>query len=157
VRCRVLVLSLALLAGGATGGCAFVADPCAGPVTGTATYVSGSTPPPYHHEWTVRLEEASGTVTWSPGYGSSQAWTASFTPDADVVATACRALRDEPDRETATGGGTLTVRWAGGSGRRTRLTTSDARAAELVRGAVPAPAWAEAAGAYERWQQEQRR
>ena len=70
---------------------------------------------------------------------------------------ACRALRDEPDTATAPGGGTLTVRWAGDSGRRTRSTTSDARAADLVRAAVPAPAWAEAEGAYERWQQEQRR
>ena len=157
MRCRVLLLSLALLAGGATTGCALVGDPCAAPLTGTATYVSGSAPPPYHHEWTVLLEESSGTVTWSPGYGSTTSWTATFVPDAEAVAEACRALRGEPDAETATGGGTLTVRWAGDGGRRTRLTTSDARVADLVRSAVPAPAWTEAEGAYERWQQEQRR
>lgn len=96
-------------------------------------------------------------MTWSPGHGSAQAWSASSTPDTEAVAAACRALRDEPDREKATGGGTLTVRWTGGSGRRTRLTTSAARVADLVRSAVPAPAWAEAEGAYGRWQQEQRR
>lgn len=60
VRCRILVLGLTPLAGGATTGGALVGDSCAGPVTGTATYVSGSTPTPHHHEWTVRLEASSG-------------------------------------------------------------------------------------------------
>ncbi|WP_204912917.1 hypothetical protein [Microlunatus spumicola] len=157
MRSPVLLLCLALVGGGAATGCALVGDPCDAPLTGTATYVSGSTPPPYHHEWTVRLDATSGTVTWSPGYGSTEAWSATFVPDPDRFARACRDLRDRADEETAAGGGTLTVAWTGDSGRRTRLTTSDAQAAEVVRAAVPAPAWAEAQGAYERWQQAQRR
>jgi hypothetical protein len=157
MRCRVLLLCVALLGGASTTGCALVRDACAPPVTGTATYVSGSTPPPYHHEWSVRLDASAGTVTYSPGYGSPESWSVAFSPDAERVASACRALRDQPDRATATGGGTLTVHWQGRSGRSIRLTTSDQQAADLVRSAVPPAAWAEAQGAYERWQQTQLR
>ena len=157
MRCRVLLLSLTLVGGAAAGGCALVGDPCQAPVTGTATYVSGSTPPPYHHEWSVRLEESSGTVTYSPGYGFTETWSATFTPDATQVAGACRRLRQESDSDTAPGGGTLTVRWQGGGGRATKLKTTDAQAADLVRDGVPPDAWAQAQGGYERWQQTQRR
>lgn len=149
-------LSLALLASTATSSCALVGDACSAPVTGTATYVSGSTPPPYHHEWTVRLEESAGTVTYSPGYGACETWSVPFTPEAGQVGQACRQLRRERDRDTATGGGTLTVRWQGGGGRPTKLTTSDPRAVDLVRTAVPSAAWADAQAGYGRWQQTQR-
>lgn len=157
MRCRVLLLSLVLLGGAATGGCALVGDGCAAPVTGTATYVSSSTPPPYHYAWSVRLEESSGTVTYSPGYGATETWSATFIPDAAQVESACRRLRQESDSDTAPGGGRLTVRWQGAGGRATKLKTSDSQAADLVRAAVPPDAWAQAQGGYERWQQAQRR
>lgn len=156
MRCRTLLLCVALLGAGATGGCSST-DACAGPVTGTATYASGSTPPPYHVEWTVSLEASSGTVTFSPGYGSPLSWSAEFTPDTAQVAAACRRLRALPDSRTPIGGGTLTVRWRGRGGRTTSLRTADQQAPALVRAAVPASAWAQAEGGYERWQQTQRR
>jgi hypothetical protein len=160
VRCSPLLpaVTVALaLAAGPTAGCALVGDPCEAPVTGSATYVSGSTPPPWHHEWTVRLEGSAGTVTWTPGYGSPEAWSVAFVPDPGAVSAACRELRDAPDAETPPGGGTLTVRWRGAGGRTTGVTTSDAGPADVVRGAVPAAAWAEAQTAYERWRDTQAR
>lgn len=154
---RVISLCVILTASSTLNGCSALRDPCAAPVTGTATYVSGSVPPPYHYEWTVRLEASSGTVTYSPGYGSSESWSQTFTPDADQVARVCRQVRREADSETPSGGGTLTVAWRGDSGRSTKLETSDEQAADVVRSAVPAGAWLDAQSAYEHWQQTQRR
>jgi len=124
VRWRVVLVSLALVAAGASGGCALVGDPCADAVTGTATFVSASVPPPNYQEWTLRLQEGTGSIAFSPGYGSAERWTATFVPDAGQVAQVCRDLQDESDEDTPPGGGTLTVRWQGGSGRATRLSTS---------------------------------
>jgi hypothetical protein len=157
VRRPVLLLAVTLVGGLTGGGCASVGDPCAALVAGTATYVSGSTPPPYHVEWTVRLEDSTGTVTFSPGYGSHLSWSATFTPEDASVTESCRRLRRLSGTATATGGGTLTVRWQGVGGRPTRLTSADPLAADLVRTAVPAAAWSQARGGYERWQQSQRR
>src|SRR4051794_17672243 len=156
-RWHALLPGLALLAGAGTGGCALAGDPCAAPITGTATYVSGSTPPPYHGEWTVRLEEAAGTLTFSPGYGSPLARSGTFVARGEPAGAACRRPRHDRDGDTPTGGGTLTVRWRADSGRSTRLVTSDQQAVAVVRTAVPATAWEQAEGAYEVWQQTQRR
>ena len=48
----------------------------------------------------MRLEPAAGTVTYSPGYGSTESWSAPFTPDPDQVREACRQLRRESDSDT---------------------------------------------------------
>lgn len=151
MRCGVLLVSLALVAAGAFGGCALVGDPCGAPVTGTATFVSASVPPPYHQEWTLRLADDAGSITYSPGYGSTERWTATFTPDPDQVVRVCRDLQDERDAGTAPGGGTLEVRWQGATGRPTRLTTSDADAGTRVLAVVPTPALVEVQSAFARW------
>ena len=145
-----MLVSLALVTAGASGGCALVGDPCADAVTGTATFVSVSVPPPYHQEWTLRLQEGTGSIAFSPGYGSAERWTAPFVPDAGQVAQVCRDLQDESDEDTPPGG-TLTVRWQGGSGRATRLTTSDADAAAGVLAVVPTSAMVEVRSAFSRW------
>src|SRR6476646_9189972 len=43
------------------------------------TYRSGSTPPPYHYEWTFTVEGTKGSLAFRAGYSPDQTtWTESF-------------------------------------------------------------------------------
>jgi hypothetical protein len=45
----------------------------------TYTYVSGSVPPPYHYEYSVKIDaKGNGTITYTPDYVLDTSWTEIF-------------------------------------------------------------------------------
>src|SRR6478735_1126344 len=60
---------------------------CTNPGQIELTYRSGTTPPPYHYEWTFTVEGAKGTLAFSAGYAPDQTtWTERFDlPDGDAA------------------------------------------------------------------------
>lgn len=155
MRYRAAGAVLGLLTTGVVSGCGADDSTCSSPpVTGTIRYISGSTPPPYHYEWTLQLDSDHATVTMSPGYNSTRTWTTQFVADPAVIQRACRQLAAVgQDRSDSVGGGRLFVELQGATGPQVRVKSLEREPVDWARAIIPDASWNEVEDPHQAWQQ----
>lgn len=136
-------------------------------LTAEITHRTGSVPPPYNHEWVVRLEPAlSGTLTLSANYADGSSWSAPFTVteaarDEFAATLDTLDLQDGVDEQEdgMVGGPTGAYAISTGDGRafegplgvspETRTLQDELDAA--AQAVVPPDVWSSVFGDYEAW------
>lgn len=151
MRIPALTLASVLLAALPVAGCTDPRSACAAPVTGEVTFVASSVPPPYHYEWTLTLGEREDQLVLSPGYNAPERWSTTLTVPDEALTEACLRLRTLDDDDPQPGSVTLRVDLSSPGQGSLRLTTTQSKAVDTVRGVIPAAAWDEVNAPYEEW------
>jgi len=123
---------------------------CANTGTIELTYRSGSTPPPYHYEWTLTVEGTKGSLAFRAGYSPDRTtWTESFDmPDGDAtkvcaeIVDAVQSSDESQDDSVGGSSGNSTIETSAGTWSRQfasgpSITLQDA----MSTGYIPFDAW----------------